>query len=67
MGDKAVQGAANDRITLAQSELDNGASVAALRRFNVALESLTAENWGNTFPSHRCGVDSLLIEWFSDF
>ena len=32
---------------LAQGELDSGASVAALRRFNVALENLTAENWGN--------------------
>lgn len=29
-----------------QAELDNGASIAALRRFNDNLANLTAENWG---------------------
>ena len=29
-----------------QSELDNGASIAALRRFNDNLSSLPADTWG---------------------
>ena len=33
-----------------QAELDNGASIAALRRFNDNLANLTAENWGAAGP-----------------
>jgi len=34
-----------EEIKSLEGELDSGASVAALRRFNVALENLTAQNW----------------------
>ena len=35
-------------LSLVQAELDNGAAVAALRRFNNNLAALPAENWGAT-------------------
>ena len=39
-----------------QAELDHGASVAALRRFNDNLANLTVENWGEQLA----GQPSLL-------
>lgn len=39
-----------------QAELDNGAAIAALRRFNNLLAALPAESWGErrcrTLPKH---------------
>ena len=38
-----------------QSELDNGASIAALRRFNDNLSSLPADTWGERSRRGRAG------------
>ena len=38
-----------------QSELDNGASIAALRRFNDNLSSLPADTWGERSGRGRAG------------
>lgn len=35
-----------------QVQLDNGASIAALRRFDRNLRALTLENWGAGPPAH---------------
>lgn len=33
-------------FVIPQAELDQGASIAALRRFNTALQNLPADRWG---------------------
>jgi hypothetical protein len=38
-----------DQIRALEAALDDGPSVAALRRFNAALRGLTADNWGESF------------------
>ncbi len=39
-----------------QVQLDNGASIAALRRFDRNLRALTLENWGAASPAHAYSI-----------